>query len=133
MLKSDKGTVDTFIGRSTKNRTMMAVTNDGRRAVTHYEVIKRYGAYTLCRFKLETGRTHQIRVHLSHIGYPVVGDYTYSNGKNDFNVEGQMLHSKKIKFKHPKNNKIIELLKKEYPNIIPLKDVNVTINKGDIH
>ena len=99
----------TIIGRSTKDRKKMAVTRDGKNAVTHFKVLKRYEKYTLLEVKIETGRTHQIRVHLSHIGYPVVGDYTYSNGKNDFNVEGQMLHAQKIKFKHPKTGKEMQL------------------------
>ena len=85
--------------------------------------------YTLLEIKIETGRTHQIRVHLSHIGYPVVGDYTYSNGKNDFGVEGQMLHSKKIRFKHPKSEKVMELeasLPKYFQKIID------TLNQKEI-
>ena len=101
VLKSDKGTVDTFIGRSQKNRTMMAVTSDGRRAVTHYEVIKRYGAYTLCRFKLETGRTHQIRVHSKHLGHPIVGDPVYNTKADKFGLKGQLLHAERLELTHP--------------------------------
>ena len=101
VLKTDKGTVDTFIGRSQKNRTMMAVTNDGRRAVTHYEVVKRYNAYTLCRFKLETGRTHQIRVHSKHLGYPIVGDPVYNTKQDKFGLKGQLLHAEKLQLNHP--------------------------------
>ena len=101
VLKTDKGTVDTFIGRSTKNRTMMAVTSDGRRAVTHYEVIKRYGAYTLCRFKLETGRTHQIRVHSKHLGHPIVGDPVYNTKADKFGLKGQLLHAERLELTHP--------------------------------
>ncbi len=101
VLKNDKGTVDTFIGRSTKNRTMMAVTSDGRRAITHYEVIKRYGAYTLCRFKLETGRTHQIRVHSKHLGHPIVGDPVYNTKVDKFGLKGQLLHAEKLELTHP--------------------------------
>ena len=87
----------------------MAVNKNGKNAITHFRVLNRYEKYTLLEIKIETGRTHQIRVHLSHIGYPVVGDSTYSNGKNDFNVEGQMLHAKKIKFRHPQIGKEMEL------------------------
>lgn len=101
VLKNDRGTVDTFIGRSAKNRTMMAVTNDGRRAVTHYEVIKRYGAYTLCRFKLETGRTHQIRVHSKHLGHPIVGDPVYNTKVDKFGLKGQLLHAERLELTHP--------------------------------
>lgn len=101
VLKSDKGTVDTFIGRSQKNRTMMAVTSDGRRAITHYEVIKRYGAYTLCRFKLETGRTHQIRVHSKHLGHPIVGDPVYNTKVDKFGLKGQLLHAERLDLTHP--------------------------------
>ena len=100
-MKSDGGTVDTFIGRSQKNRTMMAVTSDGRRAITHYEVVKRYSAYTLCRFKLETGRTHQIRVHCKHLGHPIVGDPVYNNKKDKFGLKGQLLHATKLELTHP--------------------------------
>lgn len=109
VVKENEATINMPIGRSTKDRKKMAVNRNGKSAITHFKVLKRYDKYTLLEVKIETGRTHQIRVHLSHIGYPVVGDYTYSNGKNDFNVEGQMLHSKKIKFKHPKTNKEMEL------------------------
>lgn len=101
VLKTDKGTVDTFIGRSTKNRTMMAVTTDGRRAITHYEVLKRYSAYTLCRFKLETGRTHQIRVHSKHLGYPIVGDPVYNSKTDKFGLKGQLLHAERLELTHP--------------------------------
>lgn len=101
VMKNDSGTVDTFIGRSEKNRTQMAVTKDGRRAVTHYQVIKRYGAYTLCRFKLETGRTHQIRVHCKHLGYPIVGDPVYNGKKDKFNLKGQLLHAERLELTHP--------------------------------
>ena len=104
VLKTDKGTVDTFIGRSTKNRTMMAVTSDGRRAITHYEVIKRYGAYTLCRFKLETGRTHQIRVHSKHLGHPIVGDPVYNTKADKFGLNGQLLHAERLELTHPSTN-----------------------------
>ena len=109
IVKENEATINMPIGRSTKDRKKMAVNKNGKNAITHFKVLKRYEKYTLLEIKIETGRTHQIRVHLSHIGYPVVGDYTYSNGKNDFNVEGQMLHSKKIKFKHPKSDKEMEL------------------------
>ena len=110
IVKENEATINMPIGRSTKDRKKMAVNKNGKNAITHFRVLNRYEKYTLLEIKIETGRTHQIRVHLSHIGYPVVGDYIYSNGKNDFNVEGQMLHSKKIKFKHPKSDKEMELV-----------------------
>jgi len=109
IVKENEATINMPIGRSTKDRKKMAVTKSGKNAITHFKVLKRYEKYTLLEIKIETGRTHQIRVHLSHIGYPVVGDYTYSNGRNDFNVEGQMLHAKKIKFRHPKTENEMEL------------------------
>ena len=86
----------------------MAVDKNGKKAITHIKVIKKYKNYTYIEINIETGRTHQIRVHLSEIGYPIVGDYTYSNGKNKFGVEGQMLHAYKIKFKHPSTNEEVE-------------------------
>lgn len=89
------------IARSTKDRKKMAVTKTGKNAITHFKVIKRFHNYTLIEVKIETGRTHQIRVHLSQIGYPIVGDTTYSNGKNEWGIKGQCLHAKSLKFKHP--------------------------------
>ena len=80
----------------------MAVSRDGKNAVTHFKVLERFDGYSLLEIKIETGRTHQIRVHMSHIGYPVVGDMVYSNGKNPFGVEGQMLHAQKLDFTHPR-------------------------------
>ena len=108
VMKNDSGTIDTFISRSTKNRTQMAVSSSGRRAVTHYKVLNRYSKYTLCEFSLETGRTHQIRVHAKHLGHPVVGDTTYGLKSNKFNLKGQLLHAYKLKFTHPISLKEVE-------------------------
>ncbi len=100
-IKENEATINMPIGRSTKDRKKMAVRKDGKEAITHFKVLKRWRNYTLVEVHIETGRTHQIRVHLSQIGYPVVGDSVYSNGKNPFNVYGQMLHAKSIEFNHP--------------------------------
>lgn len=108
-IKENEATIDMPIGRSTSDRKKMAVNRNGKNAVTHIKVIKRYEKYTLVEVNIETGRTHQIRVHLSHIGYPIIGDYTYSNGKNEFGVEGQCLHAKSLEFKHPITGKEMKL------------------------
>lgn len=109
VIKENEATIDMPIGRSTSDRKKMAVNRNGKNAVTHIKVIKRYEKYTLVEVNIETGRTHQIRVHLSHIGYPIIGDYTYSNGKNEFGVEGQCLHAKSLEFKHPITGKEMKL------------------------
>ena len=101
IFKENEATIDMPIGRSTSDRKKMAVNKNGKNAITHIKVLKRFDKYTLLQVNIETGRTHQIRVHLSHIGYPIVGDYTYSNGKNEFDVVGQCLHAQKLEFKHP--------------------------------
>ena len=100
-VKENEATIDIPIGRSIKDRKKMAVRKEGKNAVTHFKVIERFPNYTLLEVKIETGRTHQIRVHLSEIGYPIVGDEVYSNGKNEWNIHGQCLHAKSLKFKHP--------------------------------
>ncbi len=105
VVREDEATIDMPIGRSTKDRKKMAVVKDGKQAVTHFKVLKRYPKYTLLEVKIDTGRTHQIRVHMAEIGHPVVGDMVYSNGKNDFGVEGQMLHAKTLEFTHPTTGK----------------------------
>ncbi len=101
VVAENEATIDMPIGRSTKDRKKMAVRKDGKEAVTHFKVLKRYPSYTLLEVKIDTGRTHQIRVHMAEIGHPVVGDMVYSSGKNEFGVEGQMLHAKSLDFKHP--------------------------------
>lgn len=101
VFKENEATIDMPIGRSTSDRKKMAVNKNGKNAITHIKVLKRFDKYTLLQVNIETGRTHQIRVHLSHIGYPIVGDYTYSNGKNEFDIIGQCLHAQKLEFKHP--------------------------------
>ena len=108
-VKEEEATINMPIGRSTKDRKKMAVTKNGKQAITHFKVLKRYSKYTLLEIKIETGRTHQIRVHMAEIGYPVVGDAVYSNGKNEFGIEGQMLHAYKLEFMHPITNKHMEL------------------------
>ncbi len=107
--KENQATIDMPIARSNKDRTKMAVSKNGKNAITHFEVIERFDDYTLLKVDIETGRTHQIRVHLSQIGYPIVGDFVYSNGKNPFGVEGQMLHSYRLEFKHPISGKEMKL------------------------
>lgn len=100
-VSENEATINMPIGRSNKDRKKMAVRKDGKEAITHFKVLKRYEKYTLLEVKIDTGRTHQIRVHMAEIGHPVVGDMVYSNGKNEFGVEGQMLHAKSLDFKHP--------------------------------
>ena len=103
IVKENEATINMPISRSQNDRKKMAVNRDGKNAVTHIKVIERFYSYnvTLLEIKIETGRTHQIRVHLSKIGYPIVGDEVYSNGKNEWGVHGQCLHAKSLKFKHP--------------------------------
>ncbi len=101
--KEDEGTVDAPIARSKKDRKKMAIVEDGRRAVTHYKVLERYGAYTLVRFELETGRTHQIRVHAASLHHPIVGDAVYG-GSTKLYDNGQLLHAKELVLVHPHTN-----------------------------
>ena len=108
-INENEATINMPIGRSTKDRKKMAVRKDGKEAITHFKVLKRYKNYTLLEVKIDTGRTHQIRVHMAEIGHPVVGDMVYSKGKNEFGVEGQMLHSKSLDFKHPITGKEMHL------------------------
>lgn len=109
VVKENQATIDMPIGRSNSDRKKMAVTKTGKNAVTHIKVLKRYDKYTLLEVNIETGRTHQIRVHLSYIGYPIIGDCVYSNGKNEFGVVGQCLHAKCLEFKHPITGKSMKL------------------------
>ena len=109
----DEATINMPIGRSTKDRKKMAVTKNGKEAVTHFKVLNRYttnkGSYTLLEIKIDTGRTHQIRVHMAEIGHPIIGDGVYSNGKNEFGVEGQCLHARRLEFVHPITGKEMKL------------------------
>ena len=101
VVKDNEGVIDTFIGRSDKNRTMMAVKSEGRRSVTHYKVLKRYKDYTYMEFSLETGRTHQIRVHTKYIGHPIVGDPVYGYKNQKFKLNGHLLHAYRLELTHP--------------------------------
>mgnify|MGYP000590448388 FL=1 len=105
IVKENEATINMPIGRSEKDRKKMAVKRNGKKAITHFKVLQRYDNYTLLEVNIETGRTHQIRVHLSQIGYPVIGDEVYSNGKNEWNEKGQCLHAKSLEFIHPTTGK----------------------------
>lgn len=109
VVKNDKGVINAPLGRSEKDRKKRCVTTkNSKEAITNYEVIKRYKKYTLIKLKLETGRTHQIRVHMKHIGHPVVGDDVYGKEDKKFGLKGQLLHSKSIGFIHPTTKKYLE-------------------------
>ncbi|MBP3502758.1 MAG: RluA family pseudouridine synthase [Clostridia bacterium] len=109
VIKENEATINMPIARSKKDRKKMAVDKNGKEAITHFKVLKRYDNYTLLEIKIDTGRTHQIRVHMSEIGHPVIGDEVYSNGKNEFEVKGQMLHAKSLDFTHPITGKKMHL------------------------
>jgi len=115
VVKENNATINMPIARSKKDRKKMDVDKNGKEAVTHFKVLKRFQDCTLLEINIETGRTHQIRVHLSHIGYPIIGDEVYSNGKNKWNIEGQCLHAKSLDFKHPITGKKMHI-EAELPN-----------------
>ena len=104
----ENGVVNKPIARHPKDRKKMAIVVGGREAVTHYNIIKNYGKYTLAECILETGRTHQIRVHMASIGHSVVGDKTYGIKKEEFKLDGQLLHAKTIGFNHPRTGEYME-------------------------
>lgn len=108
VIKQEEGTVDAPLARHPVERIKIAVVKNGRRAVTHYRVLERFKNNTLVECRLETGRTHQIRVHMAHIGHPLVGDPVYGFKKQRFNLNGQLLHAKKLGFIHPATGRYME-------------------------
>ena len=108
-LREDRGTVDAPIARHPTDRKRMAVVAGGREAVTHWEVIARYPGYTHVRCRLETGRTHQIRVHMAYIGHPILGDTVYGAKKEVPGLTGQCLHAVGLRFLHPRTHEVMEL------------------------
>ncbi len=128
----DTGTVDLPIGRHPKDRKKMAVLlgdEHAKRAVTHYEVRRRYGKITYLKLNLETGRTHQIRVHMSHLGHPLLGDTVYGGGSTTFEkkhsslISGQVLHAKKLSFSHPRTGERVTFecpLPKEFERLVEI-------------
>ena len=109
VLQEDEGTIDRPIGRHPTERKKMAVNErNGKRAVTHYKVLQRFRDYTYIECRLETGRTHQIRVHMASIGHPLLGDEVYSNRKSPYKLQGQTLHAKILGFRHPSTGEYIE-------------------------
>ena len=108
-LREDSGTVDAPIGRHHTDRKKMAVVADGRNAVTHWRVLERYQGFTYVECRLETGRTHQIRVHMAHTGHPILGDTVYGNKKPVPGLQGQCLHAVGLRFIHPRTEEPVEL------------------------
>lgn len=110
VVKEEEGTINAPIGRHPTERKKMAINEkNGKPAVTHYKVLERFERYTYMEFQLETGRTHQIRVHMASIGHPLLGDMLYSNGKSPYKLQGQTLHAMTIGFVHPKTGEYIEV------------------------
>ena len=121
VIPENEAIIEMPIGRHPTDRKKMAVVKDGREAYTKFKVLERFEKFTLVEVELKTGRTHQIRVHMSHIGYPIVGDDTYSNGKNPFGITSQMLHSKILGITHPGTEKYMEFeapLPEEFENVL---------------
>ncbi len=109
-LKEDAGTIDRPVGRHPVDRKKMAVNEkNGKRAVTHYRVLERFGKYTYIECRLETGRTHQIRVHMASLGHPLLGDLLYGAQKGPFRLQGQALHAKVLGFRHPSTGEYLEV------------------------
>ena len=109
VVKENEATIHMPIARDRNDRIKMTTSKNGKDAITHFKVLKRYQGYTFLEITIETGRTHQIRVHLSKIGYPVVGDAVYSNGKNPFGITGQMLHAYQLELTHPTTGEKMKL------------------------
>lgn len=107
-VRHDKGTVNAPIGRHPRDRQKMAVVPDGREAITYYRVLQRWGNYTLLELRLATGRTHQIRVHMAYLGYPLVGDLKYGPARPHFALAGQFLHAMLLGFRHPRSGNYLE-------------------------
>ncbi|WP_294358292.1 RluA family pseudouridine synthase [uncultured Clostridium sp.] len=121
VIKSDSGTIDKPLARDPKERIKIAIVEGGRRAITHYFVEKRFKSNTMVRCTLETGRTHQIRVHMASIGHPLVGDPVYGYKKQKFKVNGQMLHAAKLGFIHPTKGTYMEFtsdVPKEFQKVL---------------
>lgn len=114
-MREQRGTIDAPIARHPVDRKKMAVVAGGKEAITHYEVIKEFNGYSLLKLNLETGRTHQIRVHLSYKGHPIIGDTVYGGGKTQFEkankslLDGQALHARELSFPHPRTKEIMHL------------------------
>lgn len=115
IIKEDKGIIETDIGRNPKDRKSMAVVKVGKHAITNYTVLERFNQHTYTQFDLQTGRTHQIRVHSKFIGHPIVGDKVYGYSKQRFNLNGQLLHAYKLELTHPTTNKRM-IFTSEIPN-----------------
>lgn len=129
-LKEDIGTINAPIGRHPVERIKMAVVkNNGKEAITHYKVLERFNHYTLVKCNLETGRTHQIRVHMAHIGHPLVGDTVYGFKKQRFKLQGQVLHAKELGFIHPTTSEYMK-----FTSNIPkyFEDLLENLRKSDI-
>ena len=110
VIRDEEGRVDAPIGRDPQNRKRMAVNHkNGKSAVTHYRVLQRFKNYTYIECQLETGRTHQIRVHMTSIGHPLLGDTLYGTGRSPFHLEGQTLHAMVIGFQHPSTGAYVEV------------------------
>jgi 23S rRNA pseudouridine1911/1915/1917 synthase len=127
IINIDAGTVDAPLARHPVDRIKISVIKNGRNAVTHFQVLERFKTNTLVKCILETGRTHQIRVHMSHLGHPLVGDPVYGYKKQKFKLEGQLLHAKKLGFIHPSSGKYMEF-ESEVPEYFT-KVINVLRNE----
>ncbi len=130
-VKTDSGTIETLIARDKNDRKKMAVVKeDGREAITDYEVLERFGKFTIVRCKLRTGRTHQIRVHMEYLGYPLVGDPKYSPMKTPFAIDGQALHSQTLEFTHPRTG---ERMKFEAPLPTDMQKIVTRLRLGQFN